>query len=373
VESKGFAPRFATDLQEFNGYAAFCTNICSEIRKSRLVIVDLSGEKLYRREGCKCSECDIEDCHISSDLLFSMNVYWEYGHASALNKRTILLCDETHYLPFNVAGKHYEGYSRETLESKLTSLLEIERNRVSPEVQESHEYIDSSEDLLTIRAKFRNDIVSAIQNTDLDIFIDVKPLNLRHELFNQTDYQALKEHIMRDLRIGPLIDSISHATLFGELIGTREGLKHIDNVPMGGSIIISRMGNVIYFWHDKKEHHDEWLQTTYISVYLLTFFTFLRGFFQRVDYTRRVSIQISIAKLEGWKYSPEPSFMPDRHPYRFENSSFTPITFEIDTEELANNSFIVSKVENILTEILLECGYERGFTLRSEFIQYLDE
>ncbi len=49
VEICGLTPRFAADLNENNGYDAFCQNICKEIRICRFVIVDLSGSKLYRR------------------------------------------------------------------------------------------------------------------------------------------------------------------------------------------------------------------------------------------------------------------------------------------------------------------------------------
>ncbi len=366
VESCGFIPRFATILTEFNNYDVFCTNICSEIKKSRFVITDLSGERLYNPVGCQCPECEIEDCRIGSNILFSMNVYLEYGLASGLNKRIILLCDETHNLPFNVGGLHHEPYTLENLESKLINLIDLERGRAAPESQEIHEYIDVSEDLRIINIKFSDHLASAEHSTDLEIRMEVSPLNLIEELFGPTDYQDLKQMIRRELIYGPMVDSISRVPLFGDLESLGEGFEHIDNSQMGGSIIISRKGNIIYFWHDKKHDNNDWLQTYYISAYLITFFTFLRDFYQRLNYSGEFSIKISIGKLLGWRYSPLPSFMPVHNPYTFRDNTFTPLIYNLNTDELSDINNIFSNVEEILSEILLACGYDGGFSIRSD-------
>ncbi len=275
----------------------------------------------------------------------------------------ILLGDESQYLPFNVADKHVEQYDINNLENKLKQLIEIENTK---SIQRTQEYIDPSEDFSKINNIFGEKLSAAGQTTDLEVRINVSPLNLRGVLFNRPQYQDLKENLMRELRFGPRIDSITSVQIFGLLQGIRDGLMHIDNLTMGGSIIISRMGNIIYFWHYKKDEHNDWLQTYYLSAYLLTFFTFLRGFYQKVNYTGGISMKISIGKLEGWQYSPLPSFLPVRNPHIFESNEFTPLTFEFNTENLLDNSYITSKVEEILSEILLDCGYENGFSIKSD-------
>jgi len=47
-----FNPIFAIDLTGNNNLKAFCDSICSHIRASRLIIIDLSGLILLKCEKC---------------------------------------------------------------------------------------------------------------------------------------------------------------------------------------------------------------------------------------------------------------------------------------------------------------------------------
>lgn len=58
-------PIFALDLKKNNNLDAFCDNICSNIRSSRLIIVDLSGPLISY-----CKEHDMKNFQPST------NVYW---------------------------------------------------------------------------------------------------------------------------------------------------------------------------------------------------------------------------------------------------------------------------------------------------------
>lgn len=117
---------FAEDLSQHNGYKAFCSNICSPIIKSTLVIVDLSAPN----KDITCSKCNqgIET------LQQSVNVYWEYGYACGLAKRILLLIDESQInnMPFDVADTQIEVYNMNNLRNTLKKLMEIKLKEPLP-------------------------------------------------------------------------------------------------------------------------------------------------------------------------------------------------------------------------------------------------
>lgn len=106
-------PSFALDLNQYNGKQAFCTNICSQIRKSRIIIADLSGP----------TEIVCVKCQETRDI-FSVNVFWEYGYAAALEKDPIIICDESQIVPFDVADKNAEFYNRGNLKELLRPVIQ---------------------------------------------------------------------------------------------------------------------------------------------------------------------------------------------------------------------------------------------------------
>ncbi|MFX1238562.1 MAG: hypothetical protein ACFE8P_12685, partial [Promethearchaeota archaeon] len=228
ISSLELEPRFALDLKRNNGYYAFCRNICTEIRSCRFVVADLSGSRVSKSMGCKCGECQSEECEVQFDYQFSTNVFWEYGYASGMKKRILLICDENQHPPFDVCEKDIEYYNSENLEEMLTELLnnELEANKSS----ETRELIDITQDFTRINAKFDEKLTRGGQNTDLEVRISIMPTGLTTELFDQSMYDDLKNELMMNFRIGPRLDSISNLELFGELRGIRDGLMHIDNI-----------------------------------------------------------------------------------------------------------------------------------------------
>lgn len=104
-------PNFAYDLNEYNGKVAFCTHICGQIRKARVIIADLSGTTIKF-----CTECGHEE-------EYSVNVFWEYGYAAALEKDPILIYDENQLLPFEVVDKNAEEYNLGNIKEILRPLL----------------------------------------------------------------------------------------------------------------------------------------------------------------------------------------------------------------------------------------------------------
>lgn len=117
LKNSGLNPIFAEDLKIHNNLDAFCDNICHFIRSSRLIINDISAP-----DGIICEECK------KSDLIPSLNVYWEYGYAAGLGKPQIVICseDQISKTPFDVAGKQIQKYNESNLEEILTSLIKNE-------------------------------------------------------------------------------------------------------------------------------------------------------------------------------------------------------------------------------------------------------
>ncbi len=109
-------PIFAIDLTGNNNLKAFCDSICSHIRASRLIIIDLSGPILPKCEKC-CTE----------QLQFSVNVFWEYAYAAGLKRPIIVICDEKqiNHVPFDVFDKNIQPYNQDSLEEELGSLIKI--------------------------------------------------------------------------------------------------------------------------------------------------------------------------------------------------------------------------------------------------------
>ncbi|KKN47371.1 hypothetical protein LCGC14_0663640 [marine sediment metagenome] len=113
-------PNFALDLNIYNGKQAFCTHICSQIRKSKIIIADLSGSSI------KCKE---------TNILFSANVFWEYGYAAALEKDPIIIFDESQEIPFDVADKNTETYNMDSLKMLLRPVIKQRLNSPIPIIQ----------------------------------------------------------------------------------------------------------------------------------------------------------------------------------------------------------------------------------------------
>lgn len=71
-------------------------------------------------------------------------------------------------------------------------------------------------------------------------------------------------------------------------------------------------------------------------------------------------------KIKGWEYSDFPDFLEVDDLCIFEDNDFDPLILNFTTENLENIDFIISKVEDIISEILLGCGYDGIFTIRKE-------
>ena len=78
-----------------------------------------------------CSKCG------TSRFVPSLNVYWEYGYAAGMGKPVIIICDETQFdkIPFDVAGKQIQPYTKETLRDILIPIIKQELEKPIPQVE----------------------------------------------------------------------------------------------------------------------------------------------------------------------------------------------------------------------------------------------
>ncbi|KKL92290.1 hypothetical protein LCGC14_1886160 [marine sediment metagenome] len=126
IEDFKLNPIFAIDLKDNNNLQAFCNSICTHIRGSRLIIVDLSAPLKL-----KCDSCE------THYLEPSVNVYWEYGYAAGLEKQTIILCEEDQLgeIPFDVIDKHLQPYTKENLHDAVKELINVKLSIPVPKIR----------------------------------------------------------------------------------------------------------------------------------------------------------------------------------------------------------------------------------------------
>jgi hypothetical protein len=117
-------PIFA-QFENISGFDIFCSKICGYIKRSGLVIVDLTPRK---QPSCALKKCkDISNYP-------SPNVYWEYGFASGLKKKIITICDKDQIekLPFDIQGIGYIEYKKE----EIKSFEDLLSNNIKEKLQE---------------------------------------------------------------------------------------------------------------------------------------------------------------------------------------------------------------------------------------------
>lgn len=126
IEEFKLNPIFAIDLKDNNNLQAFCNNICTHIRGSRLIIVDLSAPLKLKCDNSK-----------TKFLEPSVNVYWEYGFAAGLGKQVIILCEEDQLdkIPFDVIDKHLQLYTKEDLYDTVKELIDAKLNIPVPKIR----------------------------------------------------------------------------------------------------------------------------------------------------------------------------------------------------------------------------------------------
>ncbi|KKK66470.1 hypothetical protein LCGC14_2963770 [marine sediment metagenome] len=159
IKEFNLEPRFALDLNQYNGKQAFCTNICSQIRKSRIVITDLSGPT-----EIVCNKCK------ETKELFSVNVFWEYGYAAALEKDPILICDESQYVPFDVADKNAEFYNKGNLKELLRPVIQQRLNVSIPLSINKEKKIILNQNTNNYQAKAQ-EILFKVNNKEISISV----------------------------------------------------------------------------------------------------------------------------------------------------------------------------------------------------------
>lgn len=193
IKEFGLKPSFAKDLNAYNGKQAFCSNICGQIRKARIIIADLSGP--YKTI---CYECE------TKDYIPSVNVYWEYGYAAALEKDPILICDEEQILPFDIADKNVDDYNIKTLKDVLRPL--IKQKLVEP-----------------IPKKIANNLIEGFKRETFEIPNDLDPIDERIPIM-----QKILKKLVYDYYYGGVFNNNFDRNISGRMLKVIRTLAKFD-------------------------------------------------------------------------------------------------------------------------------------------------
>jgi hypothetical protein len=361
-------PIFAEDLKDNNNLDAFCDNICSHIRGSRIIINDISAPLLNICETCKTLTYNP-----------SLNVYWEYGYAAGLGKPQIVICEQEQFdkIPFDVAGKQIQSYTKETLRETLKPLIENELSNPIPslEIVKTKNLERILEKLPKIEQLF--DDKPSVISSELEFQIKVIPKYLEDNLFEDNQYSDLKTILLKN-KYGPSVVKIDYNYMFDRLRLSREGLYSIYNYPseifpMGGNIFIAKEGIIIFKWYYNQHRQnvpERRFPSYFISSFILGFLDFLHIIFSNFNYSEDLKIIFSIDNLRGWKYTHIRDELQVDHFYETNSDYFEPYEFDCNVNNLTSNNYKLELIKDkIMRQILLDMECEDEFRIPSEILK----
>lgn len=161
-------PIFAIDLRDNNNLLAFCNNICTHIKGSRLIIVDLSAPLKLNCDDCK-----------TYFLEPSVNVYWEYGYAAGLGKQMIVLCDKNQLdkIPFDVIDKHLQIYTKDDLHDIVKELIDAKLSIPVPKIKQISK---SQENLIEVISSQKDSYFGNIETEINKLHSDLETTDIRY-------------------------------------------------------------------------------------------------------------------------------------------------------------------------------------------------
>lgn len=293
-------PIFAIDLKKNNNLDAFCDNICSNIRGSRLIIVDLSGPLItYYKEP------DIKNFQPS------INVYWEYGYACGLEKDLLVICDEEQkQLPFDIAGKHVEFYTEENLEAKLISLikkkLETAPSRYLRAPVESQIIKTLENEIQHSNERLKN----IFEAYDLVLEFIVLPMDADKEIVQ--DIKELKQILDR---LNPRVLESKYCLFswanYYPRVEVDQVVRESANL-IDGSYVFRKEGLIYLLNHlniDEQKYKDiekplKILPLKFIMGLIIADFEFIKKSYSKLGYKGKIQIRFNVRGLQDFVYNP---------------------------------------------------------------------
>ncbi len=263
----------------------------------------------------------------------------------------------------------------EDVESIFTIL---KNNSERPSIIEPEQV--SKKEMIEIAQEIENDFQKLLKKNSIEgdlefhfVIFSIKPST--EVFFEKKDYENVRKTI-RTHRYGPGFISSSFDYLFNELTFLRSGIYTIRKVDYpSGNIFISKEGIIIFHYcyrmHGNKPENYKRFNSYYISGVLLGFFDFIDKIFQVFNFSGKISLSLNIGKIEDWKFSPISMDFPvdDEAYYYFQPDHFKPYINEFDLTEFKVKKNRIKAVQDIMSEILLDFGYEREFKIDSRILR----
>ncbi len=355
IQEIGLYPIFAEDLKENNNLDAFCDNICSHIISSRLIINDISAPI---REICK--KCG------TTDFFPSLNVYWEYGYAAGLGKPQIVICDQEQInkIPFDVAGKQIQPYTKETLEEILKPLIENELKNPIPKSRFQVYYSDSERKEISAQEveNIKQELRTSISQNDLKLIFTFFPKFEEPNLFplDNEMIEFLKLNLPRRVdKKYPVFRGFSNFALKPTYISYIS-----DYIWFGNNIIINSDGIIgygIYVNGDKALIYGKIKMFPFHEI--LNCFLAILGYIQRIfekeQYDDNINLSMDIENISTYRYTvgnlETSAAIYNENIGKFNGNGIRPIKREINLLELKNPNYKIKISKFFFNSIL------RGF------------
>lgn len=264
------------------------------------------------------------------------------------------------------------------LEEVKSAFTTIKNDLKKPSIIEPEQV--SKKELIEIAQEIENDFQKMLEKNsiegDLEFHFVIFPIKPPTEtFFEKKNYENIRKTI-RTHRYGPYFISSSFDYLFNELTSLRSGIYAIRNVDYpSGNIFISKEGVIIFHYcyrkiWDRPENYKRF-NSYYISGVLLGFFDFIDKIFQIFSFSGKISFSLNIEKIEDWKFSPISMDFPvdDEAYYYFQPKRFKPYVNKFDLNELKIKENRIEGVQDIMSEILLDFGYDREFKIDSRILE----
>ncbi|HEC38168.1 hypothetical protein LCGC14_0931310 [marine sediment metagenome] len=342
-------PNFALDLSQYNGKNAFCTNICGQIRKSRIIITDLSGPWVI------CNDCK------SESIQQSINVYWEYGYAAALEKDPILLCDENQPVPFDIADKNTEFYNKKSLTKILKTLIKHKIDTPIPKQRFKVLTRVVPEDYQLVIDSFKNELYERIKKKDLKLIFSFFPYDVNEDLFPLDDH--MKFFLERRLPLRTKRDYSVFRDFTGFEISQNYFASFSKNIWMGNNLLVASDGIIIYGIYINGEEH---LKQGYnyknfpvkeILACLLGFLDYVHDIYEYVKFEDFLIISMEIQNISNYYLFQQNEYWPNMIQKaaefaKFKQKNFKKVVKSYSIQELKNSNQKLKIARNLFDPVL---------------------
>lgn len=355
VENLELNPVFAEDLKENNNTDAFCDNICSHIRGSRIIINDISAPLKVM-----CQICDI------SDFVPSLNVYWEYGYAAGLSKPQIVICEEEQFnkIPFDVAGKQIQKYTKGTLKDILRPLIEDELKKPVPKSRFS---VFTSENRKTeisklVVEKAKHQLLRRIAENDLTLIFTFYPKYNEKDLFlfDKNMLLFLESNLPRRVdQKYPVFRKLYKFTLSPTFISYISDFKWF-----GNNILVFKDGIITYGMYINGNEALRYGKLKFFPFYeilncFLAVLDYIKQIFNYVGYNENIILSMRVENIITYRYTvgelEKAMALRDDSIGRFNASGIGTIEKEIEILKLDNPEYKIEISKIFFNPIL------RGF------------